>query len=925
MSDMETRTATGLAIYNPDLLSRQELIEQFVARLPLLDRLLSGVRCADLKTPPQHHLIVAARGMGKTTLLRRLGYAIEDDPALSKNWLPLTFPEEQYNVSRLSDLWANCLDALGDALEELGHRQDAAELDRQIAALPPDDEEQRERQTLAMLRDWCGANRGLVLLLDNIDLVFDRLRERHWAIREVLSSTPGLLFVGASSAAMEATYTYDAAFYDFFRIEELRGLSETESREMLLNLARLRNDPAVRQVVEHDPGRFRALHLLTGGNPRTILLLYSVLAFDGGQADVHVDLERLLDHCTPLYKARFEAMSAQAQQLVDGIALHWDPISAAGLAEAVRLDVNKVSSQLNRLVRQGVIEKVPLPPGKRHGFQISERFYNIWYLMRASRRVRRRLVWLVEFLRLFYGRKELQRRARSLVHEPESSQLHGHQRHAELALAYAQSVDDHHLSRALDVTGLELLLDADERPKLARLFDFDGDDAELKSVAKNMETMRKVRDTIINADRKWPSCPAEELWDLFGGAPGLSPSQKLAWAQLLVTAEDQFVDSVTKALRDLHSATLSAFGPWATEQFRKALQRGLMAREDDIAGSDAAALRLEAQALRAASRLAEMLTDGSSDSVNEVEGILAKVPLEQGSPYLWRSLGDGARLRNRNEKAEACYRRAIGLDESLAIPWRHLGYLLHYELGRYEDAEAAYRRAIELDASDAKPWINLGNLLQDHLSRYEESEAAYRRAIELDDRYAATWYSLGKLLDRIGRRQEAEEASRRAVTLEPESSRYLNRLAWSLFVADGDLDEAGGIASKAVRLAPEDPLYLHTLAQIRVRKGEWGEGAETIRLLLGQADDEFCTRYWDDVTELFRNAVQIGHAVDAVALIDETGHGERWRPLREALQASAENDPAAYLLRVAPEVRQPAQEILKQLLVTGISSDLKLR
>ena len=124
----------------------------------------------------------------------------------------------------------------------------------------------------------------------------------------------------------------------------------------------------------------------------------------GISESVRTDLERLLDSCTPLYKSRFESLSAQAQQVVDALAVNWDPISSGELAQKVRVNVNTISSQLNRLTQLGVVEKVPYLKSKA-GFRIAERFFNIWYLMRASRRVRRRLIWLVEFLRLFYDKQ----------------------------------------------------------------------------------------------------------------------------------------------------------------------------------------------------------------------------------------------------------------------------------------------------------------------------------------------------------------------------------------------------------------------------------------------------------------------------------------------------------------------------------------
>ncbi len=387
----------GIAVYNPDLLSRDELVRTFVARDDLLALLLEDLR-RETDGAPQHHLIVGHRGMGKTTLLRRLRYAIEDDAALEA-WLPLVFPEEQYNVVRLSDLWLNCVDALVDTLEQQGG--DVSPLDRRAAEVHAlDDEEQRATAALELL--MAGApTRRFVLLIDNLDLVLDRIEDQQWALREVLSSEARLLLVGATSRGLETTFTYDKAFYDFFRSHHLTALDDAQAFAVLRRLAEVGDSPDVARVLDEDPARIRALRVLSGGNPRTIVLLYGVLA-QGTAGDVRSDLERLLDHCTPLYKARFEAMPAQAQQVVDAIAVHWDPITAADLAERVRLPVNTVSAQLNRLVNQGVVEKVPYHPGRRLAFQLAERFFNIWYLMRASRRVRRRLAWLVECLKLLY-------------------------------------------------------------------------------------------------------------------------------------------------------------------------------------------------------------------------------------------------------------------------------------------------------------------------------------------------------------------------------------------------------------------------------------------------------------------------------------------------------------------------------------------
>jgi predicted ArsR family transcriptional regulator len=392
----------GAALYNPHLLSKAELLEVFQARHALLDRLADDLRATPADRPPQHHLVIGQRGMGKTMLLHRLAYAIEDDPELSQRWVPLTFPEEQYNVAHLSDFWLNCLDALSDRLERTGQRDVAADLDERIEALRKVAEKNRSREALSTLLDAARRlGRRVALLVDNVDLVFDRISgKEEWAFRDTLSRETELLFVGASAAAGEVTYDHSRAFYDFFQVHELDGLSLDETRRLLLHYAEVWSEPEVAEIVERHHARLRTLHTLTGGNPRTIVLLFNVLARGMG-GDVRTDLEQLLDQCTPLYKARFEALPEQAQRVVHALAIHWDPISAGELAREMRLKVNLVSAQLNRLVQQGVVEKVPYHPATKTGFQIAERFFNIWYLMRASRRVRRRLIWLVEFLRLY--------------------------------------------------------------------------------------------------------------------------------------------------------------------------------------------------------------------------------------------------------------------------------------------------------------------------------------------------------------------------------------------------------------------------------------------------------------------------------------------------------------------------------------------
>lgn len=593
---MRDRPLHGVAVYNPDLLSKDELIELFCARATVLDRLIDDIR-REGAGAVQHHLLVGRRGMGKTTLLRRLAHAIDDDATLAATWVPLTFPEEQYNVAHLSDFWLNCLDALGDRLERRGDRERARQLDAQIESIAPlTDEKHRHDAALALLEETAAAlGRRLVLLVDNVDLILDRIKADEWSLRATLSSAEWLLLIGATAVGLESTYDYEAAFYDFFRVHALRGLDEDETFALLRRLAETFDAAPVIRVLDEQPGRIRALRVLAGGNPRTLVLLFTLLA-QGIDGDVRSDLERLLDHCTPLYKARFENLTPQQQHVVDAMAVHWHPITAGDLAARLRMDVNKVSSQLNRLVRDGVVEKVEIHGHKRAGFQLAERFFNIWYLMRASRRVRRHLVWLVEFLRLMYAPAEHAEMARRHLAGAPAGSGDARLNHAENALALAAVVQSAGLRYALESQGLRTLAwDPHLRRQLGELLDLHGADAPLADRAERMKMLAEVREWCLSMTGLPDGYDGERLWRLIGGSIVLR-----AWTKhrLISTSGSRW---------DMPTALLPGF-----EEMHR--------REDAVFGDGADALRDAAQM-------------GEIDGIHDSQGILA-VAQESDDPHL---------------------------------------------------------------------------------------------------------------------------------------------------------------------------------------------------------------------------------------------------------------------------------------------------
>jgi tetratricopeptide (TPR) repeat protein len=404
--------AIGLTVYNPGSLSDGDFLRGFVARQKtaqaLTDKLVE-VAEGRLLT---HFLILGQRGMGKTSLLRRLALAAKTDDRLTKTLIPLTFREEQYNVHSSEVFWLNCLDALGDWYDSRGEHVKAEKLDREVAALRGKDGSQ------ALFDKWIALEqRQPLLLLDNIDLIFAGLKKEPGYLQKFFPEPGGILIVGGAATPVEAVCEPEGELHSAFQVIKLERLSKEELIACMrrLALARGAEGEKVLQLLATETARIKTLHDLTGGNPRTLTMLYMLLETDV-HGDVFGDLERLLDQATVLYKARVEDLSSQARVVLDAVALAWDPVLAASVAHASHLDVTTVSSQLDRLQKEGIIEKVPVSTTTKTAFQVSERFFNIWYLMRhGARRQRSRLRWLTVFLRSFYSDAQLIARAKSLV------------------------------------------------------------------------------------------------------------------------------------------------------------------------------------------------------------------------------------------------------------------------------------------------------------------------------------------------------------------------------------------------------------------------------------------------------------------------------------------------------------------------------
>jgi hypothetical protein len=394
-----------LSLHDPARLSADDFRRGFIARQDVLEKLLSRLGEVPTRGTAQHRLVIGQPGMGKTSLLRRIGMGVQDSASLSAKLVPLIPRAEQHNAHDLHAFWRNGLDALGDWFESNGQSDNAQRLQADAAALAGQDDDDEGSLARELFRRWLRTTeRRALLLLDNLEIVLDGLRGREWSLRRALQESDGVVVIGATAAYLEATARPDAAFYDFFQTDVLGPLPPAEFLSCLRRVAEERGEAGVRvtALLARDPARIRALYDLVGGHPRTLTMLYLVLEADD-RGDPMLDLERLLDLATPTCRSRLETMAPQARVVFDALALAWLPATAAALAAATHLEVAAVSTQLDRLRKAGAMQKVTLAGTARSGYQVADRFLSTWYLVHhGTRRQRARVRSLLEFLVGYY-------------------------------------------------------------------------------------------------------------------------------------------------------------------------------------------------------------------------------------------------------------------------------------------------------------------------------------------------------------------------------------------------------------------------------------------------------------------------------------------------------------------------------------------
>lgn len=391
-------------LYRPQHKNRNELINDFVIRNSIYDRILHSIETEVSSEASQHILIEGKRGMGKTTLMLRLTYELQNKEELKKKFVPCKFNEEEYGIANLSILW----ERIAEHLEEDERFDGIIEIFDDIEG--KNDEEKFISEVLKWLEEQ---DVIAIVFIDNFFQIIEKFTTREQQrLREVLIKTAYIKIIAGSARFLERNVgDYASPFFEFFKREKLNKLDEKETKELLIHLAEKHNAQNVIDTINNEPQRIANIRILCGGVPRTLVTFFEVLMDDANGNSID-DLKLVMDRTNELYLQRMNSLSNKEQPIIHAMALHWEAISTGELAEKVGEKSGTISAMLTKLSKQQIIEKVKTDT-KNHLWRIEERFFNIWYLMtQAPRRYQRKVKWLTAFIEALYCEDDFKKRLR---------------------------------------------------------------------------------------------------------------------------------------------------------------------------------------------------------------------------------------------------------------------------------------------------------------------------------------------------------------------------------------------------------------------------------------------------------------------------------------------------------------------------------
>ena len=762
-------------------MSPETLEAILVQRHALAEHLVELIRVGALTDNKHFQLLIGPRGIGKTHLVSLIYHRVAKMEDLRDKLLIAWLQEEEWGIASFLDLLRGIFRAIAKEYPAAYE----AELHDDVEKLYDLSPEQAEFKAAELLRDFVG-KRVLLLIVENLEDVFSGLGEfGQKQLKAYIQNYSFLTILATSQSLFDGVKHSKNPFYDFFDLHELDEFKLDDAVALLNHIAKLEGNNDLASFIQSPTGRDRikVVHYLSGGSPR-VYIVFSAFLMTPESLDKLVEpFMEMLDSLTPYYQDRMKYLSNQQRKIVDFLCDRGSAAPVKEIAKRCFIEQRTVSSQLKDLRYKGYVKTEEI--GRESWYELREPLMRFCLEVKKQRNQPIRLI--VDFIRVWYTRKELQQRLGLRMADVDLAEKESH-------FMYQQGLKpippDAVMEREYYTRALEAIERNEEDPRLKAYFD------EIKYCIEQKDYVSALE----YAEKLVASRGEAKDWSVKGYC--LSRLERYYEA----------LECLDKAIE------LDANYQWAWAKRGDVLNN--LKRYEEALVSCERAIKLDANyqgswavrciVLNSLKRYDEALV--SFDRVIE---------LGANYPQSWSLRGDVLYKLKRYEEALVSYDRAIELDANYKRAWANRGNVLG-DLKRYEEALESFDRAIELDTNYQWAWAKRGDVL-DTLKRYGEALESFDRAIELDDNYQWAWGVRGILLNSLKRYDEALVSFNRAIEL-GENNRDVLVLRAIVLKNLKRYEEALASCDKAIELGNEGAPVFFNRAIAILGLNRWDEG-----------------------------------------------------------------------------------------------------
>lgn len=790
--------------FSPGNLLPEALSELFSARHDVLDEITNRL-VSSVKGPEKHFiLLIGPRGCGKTHFMALAHSKIVDELGESGDAVIAYMNEEEWGISSYLDLVLRIL----EAIQASPSSPDISAKIEELYAVYDKEPEYAEEHAETVLLDIVG-ERVLLLFLENLAEIFDALKLEGQQKWRAFIQQHGNTAILASSPKLSSTITgQNKPFFNFFTVRNLAPLNFDEAVELLTKKAVFEGDTELVELLGTPIGRarVRALHHLAGGSPRVYVVLYDFLARQSLN-DVVDPFMHMIDDLTPYYQDILRQLSPLKRKIVEHLARARAAVQITEIAKRCLVTHQTATKQISELVKLGVVSKIR--SGRNTYCELAEPLMRICFEVKDNRT--EHLMLFVEFLRRWFSKAELSRRAR-FDEKDECTDIDIV--YARQACKVSESLDEDVFVQALD------------------------GEAEACFRSKNYEGLLKIKSRLIDERGS-----AHDYYFAARAALELNRSDDAA------EIAKNGIEKCPKARILYRVAALIAFTRDEDEQALSFIEEALALKPDDdsvlcMRGSILLSLGQYEKVIENEHRLLEIDKEHDHslvrlaranlylDDITEAKRYINRaIDTSPDSPEVWNLAGHIEEAAEDLVSAEKMFTKAIVLDPDKEINYYARGDV-RFDKDNFRGAVEDFERALTDETIRSRVLCRLSDSYL-YLRDYRRAIKCAEDCLTMDPDHLHANYVIGSAQIELGNYEEAKMAFAEVLESDIRNEHYFVYLAFGAdaLMRNGYLHDSEAYVIAAT--SDKQPIDLALLARVRTMLllGKFEDALESLNLI----------------------------------------------------------------------------------------------